>query len=87
MTLDEAVATLEEAGFVVEKLGGMEQRILGGTSRVSAEGEYVYKGAFSVFRGEGGWSLVIAGPEQADTTMTVATLEEAVRETQARLGD
>lgn len=87
MTLDEAVATLEEAGFVVEKLGGLEQRILGGTSRVDAEGEYVYKGAFSIFRGDGGWALAVAGPEQADATLTFGTLEQAVAEAQARLGD
>jgi hypothetical protein len=86
MTLDEAVATLEEAGFVADKLGGTEQRILAGTSRVDADGADVYKGAFSVFRSEAGWSLVIAGPDQTDTTVAVASLEAAVAEACARLG-
>ena len=87
MTLDEAVETLAGAGLVVEKLGGLEQRILGGTARLDGAGEDAYKGAFSIGRCEAGWELVTSGPDREASAPAAqrATLEEIVALTCERL--
>jgi len=81
MTIDEAIDALTKAGLVVEKLGGLEQRILGGTARVNAEGDDTYRGAFSIGRAEAGWELVLSGSDGApgSKSETRDTLEEVVR--------
>ncbi len=81
MTLDEAIDFLTRAGLVVEKLGGLEQRILGGTARLDGQGEEAYKGAFSIGRCDAGWELVSSGPdgEASAPAAQATTLEEIVR--------
>ncbi len=85
MTLDEAVSKLEEVGFVVERMRAPEPRILGGTSRVDDDGQYVYAGAFSIYPHQGRWTLTISGPDYNESAFEASSLEEAVDEACRRL--
>ncbi len=85
MTLDEAVAKLEGAGFIVERMRAPDPRILGGTSRVDEEGRNVYAGAFSIYQKHGRWALTISGPEHTENAFEANSLEEVVAETCRRL--
>ena len=85
MTVEEAITTLEAAGFVCEKLGGGDgpARILGGTARVEGTDEgYVH--AFSIHHEGDGWRLVWSGGDRGGDQP--GTLDAAVAAACARLG-
>ncbi len=80
MTIDEAVTSLTNAGLVVEKLGGLEQRILGGTARLDQDGAEAYKGAFSIGRSSSGWELVTSDTGKPEQRPTLEAIIALVRE-------
>ena len=88
MTVEEAIATLEAAGFVCEKLAGDDgrPRILGGTARAQGT-EDAYVGAFSIHQDGAGWRLVWSGGGrgQGEDAGDVGTLDAAVAAACTRL--
>ncbi len=90
MTVEEAMSTLEAAGFVCEKIGGGDgpARILGGTARAQGgSGDDAYVQAFSIHHEEDGWHLVWSGgPSGAERRGPApGTLDAAVAAACARL--
>lgn len=86
MTVEEAISTLEAAGFVCEKLGGTDAppRILGGMARVEgADGADGYVRAFSIHHEGDGWRLVWSGGQRGGAEP--GTLDAAVAAARAWL--
>jgi hypothetical protein len=80
MDIEQALSTLSEANLFAKFIGGEDQKIIGGTEVEVCQkfGIEVYQDTFAILKENSDWTAVVVGPGMLDTTVKVASLEEAV---------